>query len=96
MPVLASVCGIVAPVVNYIVAIVYIAPVRREVVTIYSRMVDSGVAAVVISQKIMMERSIASAPDSTIAMGAFRVEAGLIKGFGYYTPLHGEISVGIK
>ena len=75
---LPAVCGIAAPVVDDIVAVIYIAPVGIDIASVYLRMIYTGIAAVVVGEQIVMERGVLSAPDAAVAVRAFSVQ-GLIQ-----------------
>ena len=64
------------------------------------RMVNAGVAAVVMGQDIVMERSVLSAPEAAVAVisaaGGLFVKAAALHRFSHQAPLEGEILVPIK
>ena len=105
IPVLSSICRIVSPVVDDIVAVVDMPAVRLAVILgdialvinlyIDLRMVYPGVAAVVMGKQVVVEGCIASTPDATIAMATLGMP-GLAQGLGEKAPLQREIPVGIE
>lgn len=65
------------------------------IIVINLRMVETRITALVIGQKVMMERGIPAAPDATIAMTSLAMN-GIAETFSHYAPLHGEVLVGVE
>ena len=96
MSILTAVRGIVSPVVYHIVAVIHVASVGAEIHSVDLRMVDTGIAAVVVGKKVMVEGCVATAPDASVAVLILGMLAGKPQGLGHSAPLEGEIPVRIE
>ena len=97
MTAFAAVGAVVAPVVDDVVPQVHIpAPGRILVIFIDVRMVDTGVAAVVVGQDVVVEGGVLAAPEAAIAVISLRVKFAVLHGLGDQAPLEGEILVAIE
>ena len=92
---LAAVGRIIVPVVNHVVAVIHIPAVSRKIAVVNLGMVDAGVAALVVSQQVMVERGIFAAPDAAIAVAALGMPR-IVETLGKQAPLHREITVGVE
>ena len=93
---LASVNGLHSPVEDNIVHELHCPAVENPVGSgINGRMVETGVAAIIVSQDIVMERNIASAPYSSISVLALMVYRA-VQGFGYNAPLYRRIRQSVE
>ena len=97
MAALAAVGAVVAPVVDHVVAEVHIpAAGGILVILIDVRMVDAGVAAVVMGQDVMMERGVLAAPETAITVVPLRMQLAVLHGFRNQAPLEGEVLVSVE
>ena len=64
-------------------------------ILIYLRMVETGVAAVMVGKHIMMERSVLAAPDASITMFTLRM-VGILEALRKDAPLHREVLVPVE